>query len=146
MSDFSEIKNKREEIRAKWEATGILDGITGMADEKLIEFFECCTKSKLKIMLNLTEIKKDLYKSKAMANFSHYVSGNLYYTVMIGDEKFQFPISTVEEGPTVNSDESGLSMYEIETYVLSSDAEVKGSELIRWIGKALERGELIKVG
>jgi hypothetical protein len=95
------------------------------------------------VMFEINEIKKDLYKSKVMANFSHYVSGNLYYTVMIGDDKYQFPIATVEE----NYNDAYKS------YLLSSDlgttafnAEIKASELIRWIGKALEKGELIKVG
>ena len=104
-------------------------------------------------MLDLTTIKKDLYKSKAMANFSHYCAGNLYYTVMIEDSKYQFPLETVVEAGTFNTDESGLSMYEITTHKLSSDlgttsfgAEIKASELIRWIGKAMEKGELIKVG
>lgn len=110
-------------------------------------------------MLNLTEIKEDLYKSKAMANFSHYVSGNLYYTVMIGDEKYQFPIETVTAITKKESifPEFGRGWVEIDVktdkYSLSEDlgttvfsAEIKASELIRWIGKALERGELIKVG
>jgi hypothetical protein len=43
---------------------------------------------------------KDLYKSKAMAKFSHYVSGNLYYKVELADGIYQFPIATVEEGET----------------------------------------------
>lgn len=97
-------------------------------------------------MLDLTTIKKDLYKSKAMANFSHYCAGNLHYTVMIEDSKYQFPISTVEY------DQDG-STFSVGNCSLSSDlgttafgAEIKASELIRWIGKALEKGELIKVG
>ena len=31
--------------------------------------------------MELNDIKKDLYKSKAMAKLSHYVSGNLYSRV-----------------------------------------------------------------
>lgn len=103
-------------------------------------------------MLDKNEVKKDLYKSKNMAKFSHYVSGNLYYNVELADGVYQFPISTVEEGPNINGDESGLSMYEIETIVLSEDlgttvfnAEVKGSELNRWISKAIDKGEFTKV-
>ena len=104
-------------------------------------------------MLDLTTIKKDLYKSKVNAIFSHYCAGNLYYTTMIEGSKYQFPLETFEDGPTINTDDSALSMYEITTHKLSSDlgttvfgAEIKASELIRWIGKALEKGELIKVG
>lgn len=79
-------------------------------------------------MFDLTIIKKDLYKSKVNANFSHYCAGNLYYNVMIGgfDEM---------DGP---SDTEYL-----ETIKLSSDlgttsfgAEIKASELNRWIAKA----------
>ena len=163
MSDFAEIKKRRDEIRAKWEASGFLAGLTGMANEKIVEKFQCCTNSKLKIkdMLNLTEIKKDLYRSKAMATFSHYVSGNLYYVVSIFDSKYLFPVATVEDGPVSVSEDCGEHMISTRdcativqhTYLLSSDlgttaflSEIKGSELIRWIGKALERDELTKVG
>lgn len=104
-------------------------------------------------MFNEIEIKKDLMKSKNMANFSHYCSGNLYYNIVVMEELYQFPISTVEEGPTFNDDESGLSMYEIETVVLSSDlgttnfnSEIRGSELARWIAKAIKNETFIKVG
>jgi hypothetical protein len=33
-----------------------------------------------------------------MAKLSHYVSGNLYYTVELADGVYQFPIATVEIG------------------------------------------------
>jgi hypothetical protein len=43
-------------------------------------------------------------------------------------------------------------MYEVETVVLSSDlgttsfsAEIKGSELNRWISKSIDNGEFIKI-
>ena len=55
-------------------------------------------------MFNEIEIKKDLMKSKNMANFSHYCHGNLYYNIVVMEELYQFPISTVEEGPTFNDD------------------------------------------
>ena len=103
-------------------------------------------------MFNEIEIKKDLMKSKNMANFSHYCHGNLYYNIVVMEELYQFPISTVEEGPTFNDDESGLSMHEIETVVLSSDlgttnfnAEIRGSELARWITKAIKNETFIKM-
>lgn len=103
--------------------------------------------------MNENDVKKQLLKSKVNAKFSHYVSGNLYYTVELEDGVYQFPIATVESGPTINEDESGLSMYEQETIVLSSDLgttsfynEMRGSELNRWIAKAIESGNFIKVG
>ncbi|MEK6828553.1 MAG: hypothetical protein AABY15_00280 [Nanoarchaeota archaeon] len=103
--------------------------------------------------MNELEVKKELYKSKVMAKFSHYTSGNLYYSVQLEEGVFLFPISTVEPGPTINEDESGLSMYEQETVILSSDLgttsfgnEVKGSELNRWIAKAIKSGDFVKIG
>jgi hypothetical protein len=113
------------------------------------------------VMLDLTTIKKDLYKSKVNAIFSHYCAGNLYYTVMIEGSKYQFPLETVEDGPVSVTEDCGEHMISTRdcttvvqyTHKLSSDlgttvfgAEIKASELIRWIGKALEKGELIKVG
>ena len=99
------------------------------------------------------EVKKYLYRNKEiMAKFSHYISGNLYYTVQLEDGNYEFPISTIEKGPTFNDDSSGLSMYEVETIVLSSDLgttafdnEIKASSLNRWIDKAIEKGEFIKL-
>ena len=87
-----------------------------------------------------------------MASFSHYCAGNLYYHVKVGMDVYQFPIPTVEEGPTFNEDESGLSMYEIETVKLSSDLgttsfsrEMRGSHLNRWIDMAIDNGEFVMV-
>ncbi|HSG31093.1 MAG TPA: hypothetical protein VLB82_06050, partial [Thermodesulfobacteriota bacterium] len=49
------------------------------------------------IKMDVNEIKKELYKSKAMATFSHYISGNLYYNVPLGEAVYQFPISTTDD-------------------------------------------------
>jgi len=102
--------------------------------------------------IDVNTVKKSLYKSKVMAKFSHYVSGSIYYKVDLEDGTYQFPMSTTEEGPTFNTDESGLSMYKVETIRLSSDlgttpfyAEMKGSDLNRWIAKAIKAGEFVKV-
>ena len=46
--------------------------------------------------INANDVKKDLYKSKVNAKFSHYNSGNLYYTVELADGIYQFPISTID--------------------------------------------------
>ena len=95
--------------------------------------------------MNANEVKKDLYKSKNMAKLSHYVSGNLYYTVELADGTYQFPI------PTVEYDEEG-STFSLGNLQLSSDlgtttfeAEMKGSDLNRWIAKAIDKGEFIKI-
>lgn len=98
--------------------------------------------------MNANEVKKDLYKSKNMAKFSHYVSGNLYYTVEVSEGKFQFPISTVEHKMITDS----FEREKINTLALSSDlgtttfeVEMKGSDLNRWISKAIDKGEFIKI-
>jgi len=99
------------------------------------------------------EVKKYLLKNRElMAKFSHYKFGNLYYNVQLEDGLYQFPIATVEEGPTINDDESGLSMYETETVVLSTDlgetpfdSEIKASFLNRWVDKAISVGKFEKL-
>ena len=102
-------------------------------------------------MFNEVEVKKDLMKSKTMARFSHYIAGNLYYNVEVFGELYQFPIATTQEGPTFNN-ESDLSMYEVETVILSEDlgttrfeAEIRGSELARWISKSIKNETFIKL-
>ncbi len=99
------------------------------------------------------EVKKELLKNKTVAKLSHYCAGNLYYQVQLESGLYQFPIATIEEGPTFNDDESGLSMYEVETVILSEDlgttrfeAEIRGSELARWISKAIKNETFIKLG
>jgi hypothetical protein len=100
-------------------------------------------------MINKNDVKKDLYKSKNMAKFSHYVSGNLYYTVDLSFGRFQFPISTVESGWF---DGEYVCGHENITMQLSSDLgtttfenEMKGSDLNRWISKAIDNDEFIKI-
>jgi hypothetical protein len=95
------------------------------------------------------EIKKDLYKSKNLAKFSHYVNGNLYYKVDVMDGTYQFPIKTVQKSYVMDT----RQVEKIPTLVLaedlgttSFDAEIKGSELIRWIEKAIDNEDFIKVG
>lgn len=117
--------------------------------------------------MEINEIKKDLYKSKNMAKFSHYQSGNLFYEVELTDGKYQFPIpvneiksETIMIAETVkdeNGEDKIIAVPKIFfSLTLSEDlgitpfgVEVRGSELIRWIQKAmnkLEGSEFIKVG
>lgn len=107
--------------------------------------------------MNENEVKKDLYKSKAMAKFSHYVSGNLYYRVELADGTYQFPIGTIDKiphsQPTQINSEGMIKEYQYLFDVkLSEDlgqtsfeAEIKGSDLNRWISKAIKNEEFIKV-
>lgn len=103
--------------------------------------------------MNELEVKKQLYKSKAMAKLSHYVSGNIYYTVELEDGIYQFPISTVEEKVEYFLPEhEGDDEIDFEYIQLSEDlgttpfyAEMKGSDLNRWIAMAIKAGEFVKV-
>lgn len=106
--------------------------------------------TKIYVMITEMDVKKQLYKSKVNAKFSHYVSGNLYYTVQLEDGIYQFPISTVDG---VSKDPDMFLIHGLPTYHLSADLgttsfynEMKGSELNRWIAKAIESGDFIKVG
>jgi hypothetical protein len=96
------------------------------------------------VMLNETEIKKDLFKSKAMAKFNHYIAGNLYYNVVIMGELYEFPISTVEDN-IVDSLKSGLKLSE-DLGTTRFESEIRGSELARWISKAIKNETFIKLG
>lgn len=95
------------------------------------------------------EIKKYLYRNKElMAKFSHYISGNLYYTVQLEDGNYEFPISTIDK--FVNGfNEEGKEVYGMD---LSSDLgttafdnEIKASSLNRWISMAIDKEEFIKL-
>jgi hypothetical protein len=148
----------------------------------------------METIINVNEVKKELMKSKVNAKLSHYVSGNLYYTVELTDGVYQFPISTIEKGALVsietmvnskiielekklmvlNPDKINLvanaeknedpRVIEIENEIntlnselekmltLSSDLgttsfynEMRGSELNRWIAKAISKNEFIKI-
>jgi hypothetical protein len=160
--------------------------------------------------MNANDVKKELYKSKVTAKFSHYTSGNVYYTVELSDGVYQFPMLTTESGTliaiknmveakifqledinepgvieiqndidTLNKElektieaqkeidvlneklkKATVIQNEIDTFnkelekmvSLSSDlgttsfyAEMKGSELNRWITKAINSNEFVKV-
>ena len=97
-------------------------------------------------MLDINEIKKDLYKSKNMAKFSHYQSGNLFYTVELADGKYQFQISTVDEYYSRLDETDGLYTLSEDLGITPFGAEVRGSELIRWIQKSIKNEQFIKVG
>lgn len=89
--------------------------------------------------MNTTDIKKDLYKSKELAKISKYCNGNLYYVVKLSDGLYEFPISVIETTDGVISLSSDLGTTDFYS-------EIKGSDLNRWIQKAFEKDEFIKVG
>lgn len=84
------------------------------------------------------EVKKDLYKSKAMASFSRYENGNIYYNVHVLEKLYIFPISVIEkndEGEIKLSEDLGTTKFH---------SGIKGSELIRWILKAIDNETFIE--
>lgn len=103
----------------------------------------------------INDIKKDLYKSKEMANFSHYNRGELFYSVKVLGDVYQFPLKTTEyKEKEYNFGSIGLVEVKITTTVLdysdelgftSFSSDIKGSELIRWIQKAIDKREFIKI-
>ena len=112
------------------------------------------------IQVTINEVKKNLYKSKVNAKFSHYAGGKLYYNVELSDGRiYQFPISTTEQISLIIACESDPGTIEVngDLYTdkttitaLSADlgqtpfhAEIKASELNRWIAKAFDKGEFI---
>ena len=107
-------------------------------------------------MIEINEIKKDLYKSKAMAKFSHYQKGKLFYEVEFLESKYQFPISTIQfdiKKIKIDLEDGTYGVDNIEVMDLSEDLgdtsfsnEIRGSELIRWIDKAIKNEEIKKVG
>lgn len=106
-------------------------------------------------MLSYLEVGKQLMKSKAMAKFRYYSSGKLYYKVELEDGVYQFPIATVEAGYSFPQSDphDGMPMDDIKTIKLADDlgatpflAEMRGSELNRWIRKAIESGDFILIG
>lgn len=111
--------------------------------------------------MDKNEIKKDLYKSKEMARLSHYDGdkGALMYHVRIGGKLHEFPIYVTEKGERVFEIDKYEQAFEapIQTTLklenvpqLANDlkgakffVEIKGSDLNRWIGKALDSGDLV---
>ena len=99
--------------------------------------------------MDRNELKKELIRNKTMAELSHYCSGNLYYSVTVADGTYQFPISTVEYKGKGDVDEHGNPK---DSLMLSSDlgttvfsAQEKASMLWRWINKALDQEEFVKL-
>ena len=98
-------------------------------------------------MLDINEIKKDLYKSKNMAKFSHYQNGDLFYVVELADGKYQFPIATTSEDTDATARLGRSLLYLSEDLGITPfGVEVRGSELIRWIQMAIKKEQFIKVG
>jgi len=99
-------------------------------------------------MVDINEIKKDLYKSKAVAKLLYYEpsNGDLVYTINALGKDWVFPIHTITKVYNWVDTDDGLE--EVESFELTDDLkgarfepEIKGSSLIRWIQQAIEKNE-----
>lgn len=114
--------------------------------------------------MDINEIKKELYKSKVNAIFSHYQVvdgiGYLFYTIHLEAGLYQLQIPTTElftpEEPLYTyymKDEEFVPCTNVEICVQHSkdlgttpfNNEIKASELNRWITKAIENNTFIRV-
>ena len=95
------------------------------------------------IKIDANFVKKDLYKSKAVAKLSHYAEGELFYDVELSNGTYRFPISTTEESEDYDSEGSVKLSEDLGTtpfYV-----EMKGSDLNRWIAMAIKSDKFVKI-
>ena len=95
--------------------------------------------------MDKNEIRKELMKSKSLASFHHYTAGNMYYTVKVSGEIYQFPIPTVEKDiDDQHGTPFGLKLSD-DLGTTSFFRDIKASELNRWISKAIDNEEFIKI-
>jgi len=94
--------------------------------------------------MDKNKIKIYLYKNKdVMAKFNRYVHGNLYYEVNLWDGTYQFPIPTIETN--TNIENNSYIMLSADLGTTSFESEIKASFLNRWIDKAVDDGNLVKL-
>jgi hypothetical protein len=86
------------------------------------------------------EIKKDLYKSKEIATFVYYDGDThkMYYNITIFGNPYIFPISVIEK-------DDGLLLPSSDLKGAKFAVEIKGSDLNRWIIKAFNKGDLMRL-
>ena len=65
-----------------------------------------------------------------IARFSHYIDGNMYYVVTVGNDKYQFPVNVADK------EDVGTT-----TFL----AEFRAVELMRYIRKAMETENFIRI-
>lgn len=82
-------------------------------------------KIKNKIMITLKEAVKD-----TKCKFDHAIAGTLYYVLEVGTDKYQFPIDMNDKNDV------GTATFE---------AEYKGITLMRYIRKAMDGENFIKL-
>lgn len=113
--------------------------------------------------MEANEVKKELYKSKVNAKLECVREGRMYYSVQLENGTYMFPIDTVErvsttlyklDPKTQASPTVDLTYTRVDEkfYTLSAElgitdfsAEMKASDLNRWISKAIEKDEFVKI-
>ena len=112
----------------------------GNCEYERYSFFNSMTT--LKQALSAIEIKKDLYKNKSNATFRYYEQGCLWYRITTSFGVFDIPIAVFE----VVTNENGAVVVNDGTipYAMSKEigatpfmAEIKASELNRWIERSI---------
>lgn len=101
--------------------------------------------------ISAIDVKKELYKSKTNAKFSHFENNKMFYTVELEEGKFIFPIPTsIKKTIKVIEDDEVIASFEIDKAAADVSGavfgpEVKGSDLNRWIEKAIKNDDFIKI-
>lgn len=98
------------------------------------------------------DVKKELYKSKAIAKFSHIEDGKAFYHVEYQGALHQFPLDLEESKTiTINMGDEEIASFDIKVPAADMKGatfgtEVKGSDLNRWIARAIKTGNFMKIG
>lgn len=103
------------------------------------------------------EVQKSLLKNKTMAFFDRFENGDLFYNVWVDGFDYQFPIPVMKEVHinTEVNDESGEPtgiVIRAKIHAPKPDVkgaafvkEMRGSELFRWIAKAIDNNNFIQI-
>lgn len=103
------------------------------------------------ITISANDVKKELYKTKVNAYFSHFDNGKMFYEVNLESGKFLFPIPTVVKRTlTIMDGDEVMAIIDSEKAAPDLKGalfpkEIKASELNRWISKSIETNEFIKI-
>ncbi len=101
--------------------------------------------------MEATQVQKYLLKNKTMAKFDRFDDGKLFYNIDFEDGYYQFPIDLVEDvfvsgGTNDFGDELGGFRQALKSDVKGAAfvIDMRGSELFRWIKKAIDKGNMMK--
>lgn len=101
--------------------------------------------------ISAIDVKKELYKTKVNAKFSHFENNKLFYTVELESGKYIFQIPTaVKKTIKIMEDDEVIATYEVEKATVDTNGatfgpEVKASELNRWIEKSIKNDDFVKI-